>query len=102
MLAAAGRSAPDGTETAVMYRGGDVAPGLPTAGSRPLAVLLTGPTRARFTDRHPLAALIEQLRPVEADFLAAVAAADGYAEETVGQDPAGVLDPALLDAARPD
>ncbi|WP_329560213.1 hypothetical protein OG711_22785 [Streptomyces uncialis] len=70
MLAGAGRFAHPGTEAPVMYWGGDIHPGLPMPGEEPLAVLLVTSTRARFVATYPLDALIADLTPVEADFLA--------------------------------
>ncbi|MFE7765416.1 hypothetical protein [Streptomyces sp. NPDC057438] len=95
MLAGAGRFAHPGTETPVLYWGGDVHPGLPPRGDRPLAVLLVGGTRSRFVATHPLDTLIAHLTPVEADFLAATEhmEEDGHPGHTPD-----LLDPAL----RPD
>ncbi|MFI5914273.1 hypothetical protein [Dactylosporangium sp. NPDC051541] len=70
LLAAAGRRATAGS--AVMYWGGNVYPDLPLGGDEPIAVLLVGPDGARFTDRYRLAELLEQLRPAESAFLAAL------------------------------
>ncbi|GAA1620993.1 hypothetical protein GCM10009679_27240 [Saccharothrix algeriensis] len=92
MLAGAGRFADAGAESAVLHWGGHVYPDLPLSGDQPLAVLLVGSAAARFAYPHPVPALIEHLRPVEADFLAAVAACDDGAE----WDPAGLVDPAIL------
>ncbi|WP_086785914.1 hypothetical protein [Streptomyces caniscabiei] len=90
MLAGAGRFAHPGTETPVLYRGGDVHPGLPMPGDEPLAVLLVGDTRARFVDTCPLDTLITALTPVESDFLTATA------EENPAQDSLDLLlEPAL-------
>ncbi|MEV4134990.1 hypothetical protein AB0J72_22790 [Dactylosporangium sp. NPDC049742] len=91
MLAGAGRFADAGAP--VLHWGGDVYPDLPLGGDQPLAVLLVDRDGARFTDRHPVGALIESLRPVEAAFLAA-APVDG---EDAGWDPTDVLDPAIRD-----
>ncbi|SNX66622.1 hypothetical protein SAMN06272735_8519 [Streptomyces sp. TLI_55] len=89
MLAGAGRFAHRGTETPVMYWGGDIYPGLPVPGDEPLAVMLVTSTRARFVDTYPLDALITDLTPIETDFLTA----------TEDEDPArsspDLLDPAL-------
>ncbi|MET7425005.1 hypothetical protein [Dactylosporangium sp. NPDC005555] len=49
---------------------------------------------ARFTARHPVDALIEELRPVEAAFLAAA-----QFETDDGWDPTDVLDPAIRASA---
>ncbi len=89
MLAGAGRFADEGAP--VMSWGGDVYPDLPLGGDLPLAVLLVGAGGARFVDRYPVDALIGQLRPVEAAFLAAA--------ETAGEswDTAALLDPAVRD-----
>ena len=95
MLAGAGRFAAPDAEAAVMYWGGNVDPGLPVRGDDPLAVLLVGDARApraRFVDRHPLDALVEELRPVETDFLAASV---DHGDESYGWDAAEVLDPAV-------
>ncbi|MBE4735527.1 MULTISPECIES: hypothetical protein [Streptomyces] len=90
MLAGAGRFAHPGTETPVLYWGGDVHPGLPMPGDEPLAVLLVGDTRARFVGTYPLDTLITALTPVESDFLTATA------EENPTQDSLDLLlDPAL-------
>lgn len=92
MLAGAGRFAHPGTETPVMYWGGDVYPGLPMPGDQPLAVLLVANTRSRFVHTCALDALIGNLTPSEADFLTAT---------TYGQDEApahpssNLLDPAF-------
>ncbi len=92
MLAGAGGFADGGAESAVLHWGGHVYPDLPLGGDRPLAVLLVGPAGARFAYPHPVPALIEHLRPVEADFLAAVAACDDGAD----WNPDGLVDPAIL------
>ncbi|MGW1674714.1 hypothetical protein [Streptomyces sp. NPDC002324] len=92
MLAGAGRFAHAGTETPVMYWGGDVHPGLPMSGDQPLAVLLVGSTRARFVDTHPLDTLIAHLTPAETDFLAATAYGDDDGHPGRASD---LLDPAL-------
>jgi hypothetical protein len=89
MLAGAGRFAEEGA--AVMYWGGEVYPDLPLGGDRPLTVLLVEPGGARFVDRHPVGALIERLRPVEAAFLAVAGAAGGEG----GPDAATLLDPVV-------
>ncbi|MBE1600408.1 MULTISPECIES: hypothetical protein [Streptomyces] len=93
MLAGAGRFAPAGTESPVLYWGGDVDPGLPMNGDRPLAVLLVGSTRSRFVATYPLEALIAHLTPVETDFLAATAA-HGADDEHPGH-VTDLLDPVL-------
>ncbi|MFJ6727772.1 hypothetical protein ACIQPQ_23035 [Streptomyces sp. NPDC091281] len=72
MLAGVGRFAPGAAEAPVLYWGGDVHPGLPLPGQSPLAVLLVGAERARFTDRYPVGTLVADLGPVEAAFLTAV------------------------------
>ncbi|WP_327343450.1 hypothetical protein [Streptomyces europaeiscabiei] len=97
MLAGAGRFAHADTETPVMYWGGDLYPDLPVNGDQPLAVMLVTATRARFVDTYPLDTLIADLRPVEADFLAATAYGD---DENPGQDPPGLLDSALRAPSR--
>ncbi|MER7277142.1 hypothetical protein ABT369_22120 [Dactylosporangium sp. NPDC000244] len=92
LLAAAGRRAE--AESAVMFWGGNVYPDLPLGGDEPIAVLLTGPDGARFTDRYRLSALLEHLRPVETAFLAAAGAGD----EDATWNPDGMVDPALQPA----
>ncbi|MDG6106694.1 hypothetical protein Daura_29010 [Dactylosporangium aurantiacum] len=86
MLAGAARFAT--ADSPVLHWGGDVYPDLPLNGDPPLAVLLVGPSGARFVARFPLDAPITRLRPVEATFLAA-AEASGDTWDTEG----------LLDAA---
>lgn len=72
MLAGAARFVPAGRSGPAMFWGGDVYPDLPLGEDRPHAVLLVGSGRARFLTDCPLPELIEQLRPVETDFLAGV------------------------------
>ncbi|WEH15162.1 hypothetical protein [Streptomyces sp. VNUA24] len=115
MLAGAGRFAHPGTETPVLYWGGDVHPGLPLRGDPPLAVLLVGPARSRFVATHPLDTLIADLTPVETDFLTAAEHMDeagaesedgrpGHAPDLLDPDllDPDLLDPALRPALRPD
>lgn len=92
MLAGAGRFAHPATDTPVMYWGGDVHPGLPMNGDRPLAVLLVTGARSRFVATYPLDTLIADLTPVETDFLAATAYGD---DENPDQSAPDLLDPAL-------
>ncbi|MFB9412363.1 hypothetical protein [Dactylosporangium matsuzakiense] len=87
LLAAAGRRAT--AETAAMYWGGNGYPDLPFGGDEPIAVLLTGPDGARFTDRYRRPALLAHLRPAETAFLAAI----GPHGETWHAD--GLIDAAL-------
>ncbi|GGM55906.1 hypothetical protein GCM10007977_066970 [Dactylosporangium sucinum] len=86
MLAGAGRFAD--AEAPVMHWGGEVYPDLPIGGDLPLAVLLTGPSGARFVSSYPVDELIASLRPVEAAFL-------GATDEEGGWYPDGTVDPAL-------
>ncbi|MGV9313823.1 hypothetical protein ACWDR0_16780 [Streptomyces sp. NPDC003691] len=91
MLAGAGRFTPPGTEAPVMYWGGDIDPGLPMPGDKPLAVLLVTAARSRFVADYPLDELNAELAPVEADFLALT----GYgAPEGSTGDSAVLFDPA--------
>ncbi|MFF6971435.1 MULTISPECIES: hypothetical protein [Streptomyces] len=92
MLAGAGRFAHSGTEEPVMYWGGDIDPGLPMPGHKPLAVLLVTGTRARFVDTYPLDELCAELAPVEADFLTLTGY--GVPDRPVG-DSAVLFDPAV-------
>ncbi|MBO7936760.1 hypothetical protein JTP77_012580 [Streptomyces sp. S9] len=92
MLAGAGRFAQPGTEAPVLYWGGDIYPGLPLPGDAPLAVMLVTDTRARFVDTYPLDALITELTPIEADFLAATDYGD---DEAPAQPSLDLLDAAL-------
>lgn len=95
MLAGAGRFAHPGTETPVMYWGGDAHPGLPMGGDLPLAVMLVAGTGARFVGAFPLDTLIAELRPVEADFLAATATAFGQDDGDPGPGAPDLVDPVL-------
>jgi hypothetical protein len=93
MLAGAGRFARSGSETPVLYWGGEVYPGLPMGGDRPLAVMVVGDARARFVETCSLGTLIEDLRPVEADFLAWEDPDQGG--ENVWWESSELLDPAV-------
>lgn len=96
MLAGAGRFAHPGTGAPVMYWGGDVHPGLPMNGDRPLAVLLVTGARSRFVDTYPLDTLLAHLTPVETDFLTATAYGDGAGpDENPAPNTPDLLDPAL-------
>ena len=97
MLAGAGRFARAGTETPVMYWGGDIHPGLPMNGDRPLAVMLVACARSRFVDTYPLDTLIAHLRPIETDFLTATAYGDDENPDPNAPVPNApdLLDPAL-------
>ncbi|WTW99451.1 hypothetical protein OG216_41625 [Streptomycetaceae bacterium NBC_01309] len=93
MLAGAGRFARPGTESPVMFWGGDVYPGLPLRDDPPLVVMVVGSGgRARFAETYPVRELTEGLRTVEEAFLAAVVEDD---PESYGWDPSRVLDPAI-------
>ncbi|GHJ47961.1 hypothetical protein Cs7R123_53030 [Catellatospora sp. TT07R-123] len=90
MLAGAGRFADEGRHP-VLHWGGNVYPDLPLAGDPPLSVLIVSRDGAAFTDRYPIEALIETLRPAEAAFLATFEG-DGDA----APDLTGAVDPLLL------
>ncbi|MGW0659786.1 hypothetical protein [Streptodolium elevatio] len=93
MLAGAGRFARPGTESPVMFWGGDVDPGLPPRGHLPLVVMVVvGSGPARFVETYPVHELTDSLRTVEQAFLAAVVEGDA---ESYGWDPSQVLDPAI-------
>ncbi|MEU9337967.1 hypothetical protein AB0D49_33200 [Streptomyces sp. NPDC048290] len=96
MLAGAGHFALPGTEAPVMYWGGDIFPGLPMPGDKPLAIMLVTHTRARFVDTYPLDTLIANLTPIETDFLTATTYDEGEAPARASDD---LLDPVLR--ARP-
>ncbi|MEV0247134.1 hypothetical protein AB0H76_11145 [Nocardia sp. NPDC050712] len=95
MLAGAGRFTTGDAPAPVLYWGGDVYPGLPLPGDQPLAVLLVGPTGARFVDRHPLAPLLADLRTAESDFLVAGEQLENQPDWT----PEAILAPAVRAAA---